>query len=140
MKEQLDAKDAWTNFLLSGKMPSWDSAFWSDLENLLKVRKKELPETTYAKPASEALRKRLIDQFKEMTKEDIADIWQYTKIEQEKNRYMRELADEKEKREGAEKEQRNLKEAFENRIMEEASNILGQRINTKICKNCKALF
>ena len=146
MKEQIEATNAWRSYLLSGKIPSWDSTFWKDLNHLISIRNRGITDRAYLKPASEAVRKKIVELYREMVKKDLGDIWDALR-----QRDMRTLKDrlEKEKKKSkvaeeetarAQEKLKTRKESFETRIQEEVSNRLSKRIATKKCSSCGGFF
>ena len=154
MQNQLEAKNAWFNYLLSGTIPSWDSTFWKDLETMFKVKRGELPPTPYIKPASEAVRKRMINIYQRMVKEDIADQWAYQRLKEKNNQLEENLnqleenlkkehdgrAEEYKKKKSTEAQLKTFTDNWEVRVNEEVSNRLNYRMSTKRCRQCKSIF
>ena len=75
--------------------------FWNDLDTLLKLRRGELPATTYLKSASESVRKTMVDQYYKMVEDDTVSKWVHQKLKKE-NAQLQDRV--KEEREGKEDE------------------------------------
>lgn len=138
-KEQIETTNAWRSYLLSGKMPSWDSTFWKDLNHLISIRNSGITDGAYLKPASEAVRKKIVELYREMVKKGLGDVWDA--LGQRDIRTLKDrLEKEKKKSKAFEEELETRKEGFERRVQEEVSNRLSPRIATKKCRNCGAFF
>lgn len=83
MHDQLEAKDAWFNYLVSWEISSWDNMFWNNLDMLLKVRRGELPAAAYIKPASESVGKMMVELYYKMVKDDTVSKWAHQKLKKE---------------------------------------------------------
>jgi len=146
MKEQIDATNAWRSYLLSGKIPSWESTFWQDLNQLISIKNRGISDGAYLKPASEAVRKKMVELYREMVKKDLGDVWDaFRQLDMRtlENRLEKEKKKSKALEEELARTQEELKtrkESFETRIQEEVSNRLSQRIATKKCSSCGGFF
>jgi len=81
LNDDILAYKGWRHYLLSGRAPTYEWGFWTDIENLLKIRKGEAPILKLVEPQiNDRVCKRMVDLHEKFVNENVVSKWQYERI------------------------------------------------------------